>query len=393
MSPILDAFNWGKSRLSPIWVLGQYSAAMAELLNRFKLLRGLINGEVASNAPFYVNVDVTERCNLHCIGCIYHSPLAKQPTGKGRDIPVADFQQLCTELKVLGTRVLLLQGEGEPLLHPAICELVAIAKKAGFRTTIITNGTLLNQERVQGLIGSGLDSLRVSLWAATPEEYRENYLSADAHNIERVAAGLKLVARKKEEENARNPKVALHFPINRQNYQSLDRMVELAVATGCNGLSFSPFNEAEGAASSLALSPDQEVEVRTRLRLLKPRLRALSLSHNVDHALLRYAVGPAVWEKFPCYVTWIHARIRVDGAAMPCGRYRLPLGNVFEDGFGAVWSGPGFRAFRRRTLTRSGVASLAGECDCSYCCFMPDNAKVHRIFRWIAPFIARASSL
>ena len=53
------------------------------------LLRGLVTGEVAYAAPFFVSADLTRRCNLSCRHCRYHSCLSEFPSPVDR--PVSDM--------------------------------------------------------------------------------------------------------------------------------------------------------------------------------------------------------------------------------------------------------------------------------------------------------------
>jgi MoaA/NifB/PqqE/SkfB family radical SAM enzyme len=133
------------------------------------------------------------------------------------------------------------------------------------------------------------------------------------------------------------------------------------------------------------LSPDELNNLRLSLAGLRKRLNWLSLRHNLEEALLRYKIGEAVCEKYPCYIAWYHTRIRVNGDVIPCQRCDLPMGNLEESGFGEIWNGTAYRSFRMKTRTRHGVASLSDHCDCRFCCYAADNWKVHRSIRWVLP--------
>jgi len=52
---------------------------MATFKQKVQLLRGLIHGEAAYTGPFFARVDITARCNLHCLGCLYHSSKTRKP--------------------------------------------------------------------------------------------------------------------------------------------------------------------------------------------------------------------------------------------------------------------------------------------------------------------------
>jgi MoaA/NifB/PqqE/SkfB family radical SAM enzyme len=362
---------------------------MATLFQKAGLLRGLLGGEAARTGPFFVDLDVTRRCNLNCLGCHYHSRVvnADAPsTDEIKDVSLDSVRRLCEELKKINTNLVVLGGSGEPLLHPGLLDIVSTIKSSGLEAFLITNGTLLNEEIITALIRERLDVLRVSLWAGSPEQYKLNYPGTDPDNFHKLIAMLELAARLKAEQKSRLPKVMVHQPLNRNNFNEMDSMVDLASRTGSNGLTFSPMNNASGALKHFELTADDEMSVRRSLVSVKKRLNSLRLNHNVNQTLQRYRIGPEVWRKTPCYSPWYHARIWVDGTVQPCGRFDYPLGNINEKTFDEIWNGPAFRSFRKKALTSKGLASLCGRRDCYYCCFAGHNANIHRIFRWFSPF-------
>ena len=363
---------------------------MATLSQKMKLLKGLLAGERACTGPLYVTVDLTRRCNLHCLGCRYHSPYVNNAPSENQtivDISPHLIRNLCEELMSMNTYGLVLEGAGEPLLHPDILELVATIKTAGFFTTLLTNGTLLKTDLIQTLINLKFDMVKVSLWAASPEQYQQNYPGTHPDNFQKVKEGMKLMAELKAKHKSKVPSVILHFPINRNNYQGIDALADLALAIGCNGLSFAPMYTVGGTLASFALSPAEEKSTKQSLSRLRKRLNSLSLSHNIDEALLRYELGEAVWQKMPCYTPWFHARIRVDGTVLPCTRCDISLGNLNDHSFRDIWNGSAVRAFRLQAIRGNKLPLLREHCDCNFCCFIGDNARVHRFFKWFSPFL------
>ena len=135
---------------------------MAALKQKIKLFRGLLTGAIAYTGPFYVTIDITCRCNLHCVCCQFHSSLLNIPSDGDKDIPYDLFKKLCNELKAMGTSQIILCGDGEPFLHPHLCDLISVAKVAGFHVMLFTNGTLLDETRLKYLIDLRLDILKVS---------------------------------------------------------------------------------------------------------------------------------------------------------------------------------------------------------------------------------------
>jgi radical SAM protein with 4Fe4S-binding SPASM domain len=286
----------------------------------------------------------------------------------------------------MGTQRVTLIGEGEPFLHPSLFDLIAIAKDAGFQVLLFTNGTFLNEANCRALLDSGLDLLRVGLWVSSPEEYEETYPASGRNHFRTIVEGLKLLSRLKAEMRARAPEVILSHPLNRKNHQTIDDFVDLALDASCDVIYFSPFINRKGKLSSYVLTPEEETEVCRSLKATQKRLSRLSIKHNIHDMLLRYGLGEDGWKRQPCYIGWFHAQIKPDGTILPCNRSDLLMGNLHDNSFHEIWNNDGYRTFRRTTLTRKGLASLSGPCDCTFCPHPLVNIGFHRKFKWLSPF-------
>ena len=102
-----------------------------------------------------VYIEITNRCNLACDFC--HG--TKRPLGT---MPPEDFRRIAEKLRG-ETSYLYLHVLGEPLLHPQLKELLAIAGELGFRVCLVTNGTLLHKWREELLAAKSLHKVSVSL--------------------------------------------------------------------------------------------------------------------------------------------------------------------------------------------------------------------------------------
>jgi MoaA/NifB/PqqE/SkfB family radical SAM enzyme len=114
------------------------------------------------------SIEVTNICNLRCSHC----PVGTQPFHQntlplltdGVDYPkgymsIETFRQALQYAR----NIVSLNLHGESLLHPQICDFVAMAKESGRQPTISTNGILLTEAMSQGLIISGITSVEVSI--------------------------------------------------------------------------------------------------------------------------------------------------------------------------------------------------------------------------------------
>jgi MoaA/NifB/PqqE/SkfB family radical SAM enzyme len=361
---------------------------MASFFKKAKLLKGILSGERPSTGPFYITLDVTHRCNLNCLGCRYHSSESDHPSRsvqRVQDVPFDLVNQLCDELKRLKTERILLIGEGEPLLHPHIFQIISKCKESGLQVAMFTNGTLLDSPRISSILDSRLDVLQVSLWASSPEIYEKNYPGTDPNNFNKVVDGLKNLNSARKQRKNSFLSVLLHHPINKHNFQSIDALVELALSTDCMGITFAPVRTYGGRFESLELSHDEESVLCHSLNQLKKRMKSLPLKHNIEDILFKYQYGKRVWEKFPCYAGWTRSSIKTDGTVLPCNFCNLIMGDLHQTSFQEIWNGLPYQDFRSKTLTQEGLASLKGSAECQFCYHIRTHAYLHRFHRWFSP--------
>ena len=251
---------------------------MADLLQKYRLFKGLCTGERACTGPFYVTSDITRRCNLRCLGCRFHSTEANIPFLGDQDVKDFPFEwteKLFSGFKELHTQTLFLMGDGEPFLHPRIFDIIRLAKKFGLHTTVTTNGTLVDDTAAKRIIDTGLDAMHVSLWASSYEGYAKQYPGTDPVNFQRVINGIRILSSRKAQKRSRTPYIVLTSPLNRFNYQSVDEMAALAKDAGCDAISFTPFKTNRGKLSHYTLSGEEQENLCNHMIRLKDRIRGV----------------------------------------------------------------------------------------------------------------------
>ena len=102
-----------------------------------------------------VYVEITNVCNLACDFC-------PGTTREKRFLSPEEFRLIAERLRG-HTRYLYFHVMGEPLLHPQLSQLLAIAHQLDFRVCITTNGTLLPRQAETLLSAPALHKVSVSL--------------------------------------------------------------------------------------------------------------------------------------------------------------------------------------------------------------------------------------
>ncbi len=91
----------------------------------------------------YLEFQITDRCNLRCRHCYIGD-------GHHQDLPLKKIFKVLKEFEEIQGLRLLLSG-GEPLLHPHFWEINEILRGYPFRSTFLSNGTLINKETAKKL--------------------------------------------------------------------------------------------------------------------------------------------------------------------------------------------------------------------------------------------------
>jgi radical SAM protein with 4Fe4S-binding SPASM domain len=351
------------------------------------MFMSFLAGNRANASPFALLVDVTRRCNLCCLHCRQHSPLASDPppidTQLGeRDFPLSRFRHLCREAKEWSIRKIVLIGEGEPLLHAGLIDMIEAAKSAGCMVVLLTNGTLVDMSMAKEFVRSGLDELRFSLWASNIEEYRAQYFGTDPALFHRAVQGIRNAVNAKQASDGILPRIVLHRPIDPRFFRTLENTLNLASETKCDAISFSPLKPLLPQDRCRLLTDEQKRELIPILRGLAMKAQSRGLSHNTAEVLYRLRMGRSVWKHLPCYIGWTDMRLRVNGDVVPCDTCKWVLGNFPTKGLRQIWNSEGYREFRQWGRTRGGIARSGQDCMCDYCCHVTTNAKMYRFLRW-----------
>lgn len=166
-----------------------------------------------------IQVEVTTRCNHSCLMC----PASHHQTFRHKDLE----WELYTKLSHFFTRVKLvfLQGWGEPLLHPRLFDMVALARERGCQTGFTTNGSLLDAEVAREALRLEVNYITVSLAGA---EARTHNRIRKGSDFEKLIANVARLVEMKKSTGRAAPKIHLSFLMNRDSIVELSSAVRLA---------------------------------------------------------------------------------------------------------------------------------------------------------------------
>lgn len=166
--------------------------------------------------PERVYLPITNRCNLSCRYCWFHSPGNSRHRNPIKDMSFKKFQGIvrdCVDLKV---DTLCVSGEGEPTLHPRFSDVMSFLEKQPIAVTLFTNGAF-SKERFDDVIKA--DEVVINFGATDREGYRclhgEDFFEEVVQNIRRLA--------RFRDSHKRSFRIAIDYVINKMNFNQLDR--------------------------------------------------------------------------------------------------------------------------------------------------------------------------
>jgi MoaA/NifB/PqqE/SkfB family radical SAM enzyme len=118
-------------------------------------------------------------CNLSCAYCNEYDKVSEP-------VPLEEMYRRIDHLGRLGTAMIGISG-GEPLTHPQLDEIITRMRRTGAIAGMITNGYLLNVERIERLNRAGLDHMQISIDNVEPDEISKKSLKVLDKKLQMLA--------------------------------------------------------------------------------------------------------------------------------------------------------------------------------------------------------------
>ena len=187
-------------------------------------------------------IEATSRCNLACKMCFRHSWIGERFGDLDPDI----FAHVLADPALLETETVFFGGMGEPLVHPALADMAALASSRGKKTELVTNGTLLTREKSHELLEAGISRIWISI-----DELYDNYGKIQiGSDFDLILGNLRLF---NELRRGTDVRLGMTAVIMRDNIASLRRIRGFAEAFEADDLNLSHMipNRREDTAQAL----------------------------------------------------------------------------------------------------------------------------------------------
>jgi radical SAM protein with 4Fe4S-binding SPASM domain len=314
----------------------------------------LARPQKAWSKPLHLQIEPTTVCNLKCAFCVREKNVFRP-----KSLSFEQFKSTFDQIRPLRVTF---AGDGEPTLAPDIWKMVSYAREQGARTIITSNWTV-GPRIAEKAIESGLTALRISIDAATAKTYVA-MRKADYHHV--IVDGIRVLQRLKQERGVREPDVGFEYVLGRDNLHEMCAVLDLAAELGVCRVNFRPLNLVgiEERESELLGGMTRE-QYRGALHDARRHAERIKMPVNLGEIIdllpfyeVRYTKDFNPEKKSPdCIYPWVQVYVAVDGQVTPCCALQMDekvsLGNMFADGFDAVWNGKPYRKMRADTVKHS----------------------------------------
>jgi len=260
-----------------------------------------------------------------------------------------------------GLEELQLQGLGEPLMHPRFFDMVRYAADRGIRVSTNSNLTLLNRERAQRCVESGLEWLHVSIDGASAETYERIRIRS---HFDRVLENLRGLVAAKERSGGQLPHLRMVTVLMHENLAELPPLVQLAHDRGfesmfvqhlCHDFGESTLPERYRSmhdfVSEQTVVGEDPVHVGQIFEQAHRVADELGLDLRLPNLHPR-SHPPGTPGRQRCEWPWRGAYLSYQGLAMPCCMVSTPdrinFGSVGEQGVQATWTSAPYERFREQ---------------------------------------------
>ncbi len=283
--------------------------------------------ERVASPPLRLWIETASVCNLRCVMC----PNKDYPAARKGVMRLELFRKIVDEARHFA-RDIYLHHRGEPLLNPALFDMLRYARAAGLKTRFHTNGSLLDEGQARRLLEAAPDLVSFSVDGFTRDAYER--IRGGAVFEQTVANILRLAALRRELRRKRP-----YLVIEKIRFR-------------------------DGA----------EVRDAAAVAILRQRFLDAGVDEIIEKREYVWAAPDAARPEgtrstAPCTFPWYAMVICHDGTVTPCPQdfhAHLALGNVRDSALLEIWNGERYRDLRRRLAGAIESVPQCARCDRLY---------------------------
>lgn len=334
-------------------LLKTQNLALKNTDNEAELARLL--GIICENAfvgPRVMVIDPHHKCNTNCTHCWVHTPKVKHDKEfLNLSFPMDRFKNMIDNAAELKVETIILQGDGEPLLHPNSLDMLKYASSKGLDVRFFTNGILLNEKIAREIVKIGVKEIYCSFPAGSPETYKTINPIQKMKTYHKVVKNLKKLMEIKKQANTQDPKVIVTHVIHTQNHHELVKMAQDDVYEGVDAARFYLIR-LDIMNKFLQLKPNEYDIIKKQIPIVEKTLKKgnVEFVDNIKFQLENYSNKDGSWcsdvflEK-GCTIGYFFNLVPAKGDISFCCHLRT-VGDLKTDSYKKIWTSDKYNKWR-----------------------------------------------
>ncbi len=280
--------------------------------------------------PIYAEISPSGICNHRCTYCAldfmeYQSRFLDKEVLKDR----------LSEMSSLGLKSIMYAGEGEPLLHKDIGEIINHTKKVGVDVAITTNGVLLKE----GLVESTLENItwiKVSINGATKETYAKIHRT-NQDNFDKVMENISYAVKVRENKGYKCT-LGVQLILLPENWHEAELLTQQAKEIGMDYLVIKPYSQHPLSKTTKYkdIKYSEYLHLSDKLNSFKDDKFSVIFRINT---MKKWDEGRRNYRHCLALPFWSY--IDAGGTVWGCSAYlndeRFSYGNIYENIFKNIW--------------------------------------------------------
>jgi len=280
--------------------------------------------------PIYMEISPVGACNHRCTFCGVDY-IGYQNIRWETNI----LKERLTEMAKLGVKSVMFAGEGEPLLHKELDQLIEHCANVGIDSSITTNFVMLNKKNVYKIFKNA-SWVKVSINAGTRESYASIHRTK-AEDFDKVLENMKLAVKTKREHNLTCTLGAqmLLLPENKDDAITLAKTCK---EIGLDYLVIKPYSQHLFSETKIY----KDIDYKPMMELERELEKLNDENFNVVFRSNTMKKLDSGHQYKKCYSTpYFWAHLMANGDVYGCSAYlqqsKFCYGNLKEDTFKEIW--------------------------------------------------------
>ena len=282
--------------------------------------------------PIYIEVSPSGICNHRCTFCALDFMEYQK-----RFLDPNVFEKCVREMSQLGIKSIMFAGEGEPLLHKHISEMILSTKKTGIDVALTTNGVLLN-ECLSEKILPNVEWVKVSINAGTKKTYSIIHQTKE-NDFEKVINNIKKAVLIKKEQQY-SCAIGMQLILIPENHEEVILLAQKAKDLSVDYLVIKPYSHHYSSKTN-----KYEKLTYKSFYYLSEKLESMNTNEfNVIfriNTMKKWDENERTHKKCLALPFWSY--IDAGGNVWGCSAYlqneRFRYGNINDDSFKNIWDG------------------------------------------------------